>query len=153
MFNRDQIHIVDGDRLIKEPHVELNKIETFLGLPNQIQASHFVFNKRKNFFCARMSIEHHRQSVLSADQIANDLAFSSSSSSNSSTSSWRRMTKDLNNNKFNGRHSSIRCLNSSKGRRHPKVDKQVMTKLRQFYAPFNAHFERMVGKVFNWPEL
>lgn len=178
MFNRDQIHIVNGDRLIKEPHVELNKIETFLGLPNQIKASHFVFNKKKNFYCAKISanvklnrqldnqkLNLHSPTTTKSFNTSNQILLTKNmllSNSNSSTS-WRRMVKSQNNSnvvniknkslKTTGRHSSIRCLNSSKGRPHPQVDKQVIIKLRQFYAPFNRHFERMVGEIFNWPEL
>lgn len=144
MFRRDQIHIVNGDKLISEPHVELNKIETFLGLPNQIRRNQFVFNLKKNFFCARM----HPASSSIGDHSLN------------SSTSWRQKTrfaaannKNLNSFKTTGRHSSIRCLNSSKGRKHPQVAKQVLSKLRQFYAPFNRHFERLVGMQFNWPEI
>lgn len=140
MFRRDQIHIVDGDRLIKEPHVELNKIETFLGLPQQIRQDQFVYNKKKKFFCARM-YEHR----------AHHDSFDNNHSTNSSTS-WRLKTNRTSN-KITGRHSSIHCLNSSKGRPHPQVNKQVISKLRSFYAPFNRHFERLVGMKFNWPEL
>ena len=105
----------------------------------QIQRNQFVMNKRKGFYCARILVnnEHKIHSYT-----------------NSSTTSWRLTTNKIkkNINKTVGRHSSIRCLNN-KGRTHPKVDNQVISKLRQFYAPFNKHFERMVNMKFNWPEL
>ncbi|XP_072163256.1 heparan sulfate glucosamine 3-O-sulfotransferase 1-like [Diadema setosum] len=43
-----------------------------------------------------------------------------------------------------------RCLGQAKGRPHPVVSKQVENRVREFYRPRNAVFERMVGKKFNW---
>lgn len=52
-FNLDQIHIVDGNTLIKDPLPELQKVETFLNLPSRIVSSHFYFNQTKGFYCIR----------------------------------------------------------------------------------------------------
>ena len=45
-----------------------------------------------------------------------------------------------------------RCLNKSKGRKHPEISPLVVRKLRAFYAPYNKYFYRLVGKQFLWPE-
>uniref|UniRef100_A0A2R5LA52 Heparan sulfate glucosamine 3-O-sulfotransferase 5 n=1 Tax=Ornithodoros turicata TaxID=34597 RepID=A0A2R5LA52_9ACAR len=102
-FQRQQIHVIDGDRLVKQPFEEMRKVETFLGLTHRIPKDAFYFNRTKGFFCVR-----------------ND-------------------TVD-------------KCLNESKGRKHPDVPGPVVSKLRQFYAPFNREFYQMVGKDFEWPE-
>ncbi|KAJ8301417.1 hypothetical protein KUTeg_020404 [Tegillarca granosa] len=52
-FHRKQIHIVDGDELVEKPETELNKIENFLGLEQEINSNMFYFNKTKGFKCAR----------------------------------------------------------------------------------------------------
>ncbi|CAN7937122.1 unnamed protein product [Ixodes hexagonus] len=102
-FQRQQMHVIDGDRLVKEPFEEMRRVETFLGLPHKIPKSAFYFNRTKGFYCVR-----------------ND-------------------TVD-------------KCLNDSKGRKHPDVPGYVVSRLRQFYAPFNREFYQMVGKDFGWPE-
>ncbi|NP_001279429.1 heparan sulfate glucosamine 3-O-sulfotransferase 1 isoform X1 [Callorhinchus milii] len=52
-FPLSQIHIVDGDQLIKEPFPEMEKVERFLMLSPRINASNFYFNKTKGFYCLR----------------------------------------------------------------------------------------------------
>ncbi|XP_053306264.1 heparan sulfate glucosamine 3-O-sulfotransferase 1-like [Spea bombifrons] len=52
-FNLDQIHIVDGNTLIKTPLTELRKVERFLNLPPRIVSSNFYFNQTKGFYCIR----------------------------------------------------------------------------------------------------
>ncbi|NXN93127.1 HS3S1 sulfotransferase, partial [Rhinopomastus cyanomelas] len=54
-FPLDHIHIVDGDKLIKDPFPEIEKVERFLKLSPQINASNFYFNKTKGFYCLRDS--------------------------------------------------------------------------------------------------
>ncbi|XP_053143308.1 LOW QUALITY PROTEIN: heparan sulfate glucosamine 3-O-sulfotransferase 1-like [Hemicordylus capensis] len=54
-FPLDHIHIVDGDKLIKDPFPEIVKVERFLKLSPQINASNFYFNKTKGFYCLRDS--------------------------------------------------------------------------------------------------
>ena len=44
-----------------------------------------------------------------------------------------------------------RCLGSSKGRKHPDIDKKVLRKLRKFYAPHNEVFFNLTGRTFDWP--
>jgi len=50
-FSLDQIHIVDGDRFIKEPWVGLAELEKFLGLQPHITRENFFFNETKGFHC------------------------------------------------------------------------------------------------------
>ncbi|XP_069058898.1 heparan sulfate glucosamine 3-O-sulfotransferase 1 [Pleurodeles waltl] len=52
-FPLHHIHIVDGDKLIKDPFPEMEKVEKFLKLSPQINASNFYFNKTKGFYCLR----------------------------------------------------------------------------------------------------
>nr|XP_033796309.1 heparan sulfate glucosamine 3-O-sulfotransferase 1-like [Geotrypetes seraphini] len=52
-FNLNQIHIVDGNTLIKDPLPELQKVEKFLNLPPRILPSNFYFNQTKGFYCIR----------------------------------------------------------------------------------------------------
>ena len=105
MFPGNQIHVVDGDELIRNPYPEVKKVESFLNLSSEIRAENFSFNSTKGFYCV----------------------------------------------KLDGSESE-KCLNESKGRRHPIVDPNVISKLRSFYGPFNQRFFQMVGKSFNWPD-
>ncbi|NP_001096473.1 uncharacterized protein LOC100125092 precursor [Xenopus tropicalis] len=52
-FDLNQIHIVDGNTLIKQPLKELQKVEKFLNLPPKILSSNFYFNQTKGFYCIR----------------------------------------------------------------------------------------------------
>ena len=50
-FNQKQIHIVNGDALIKNPFPELQNVETFLGLDSFYRQEMFFFNEEKGFYC------------------------------------------------------------------------------------------------------
>uniref|UniRef100_A0A8C6UQ62 Sulfotransferase n=1 Tax=Neogobius melanostomus TaxID=47308 RepID=A0A8C6UQ62_9GOBI len=50
-FPRNQIHVVDGDALIRDPFPELKKAERFLELPPKISPSNFYYNTTKGFYC------------------------------------------------------------------------------------------------------
>ena len=102
-FPRNQILVVNGDRLIRKPWQELRKVETFLGLEHEITQEDFFFNATKGFHCINRNMKE-------------------------------------------------RCLTSSKGRQHPDVSQAVVSKLRQYYAPFNYEFYNLVGRDFGWPE-
>ena len=52
-FSLKQIYIVDGDNFREDPSVELNKIETFLGLPHFITKENFKFDEEKGFYCLK----------------------------------------------------------------------------------------------------
>ncbi|XP_059509883.1 heparan sulfate glucosamine 3-O-sulfotransferase 3A1-like [Stegostoma tigrinum] len=46
--------------------------------------------------------------------------------------------------------SRPRCLGKSKGRTHPKIDVDVVLRLKDFYRPFNLKFYQMTGHDFGW---
>ncbi|XP_033887537.2 heparan sulfate glucosamine 3-O-sulfotransferase 4-like [Acipenser ruthenus] len=48
--------------------------------------------------------------------------------------------------------SAPRCLGKSKGRTHPKIDPDVIHRLRKFYKPFNMMFYQMSGEDFQWEQ-
>ena len=50
-FKRQQMHVVDGDALIKYPLPELKKVEHFLGLNPKFNEKDFVLDERRGFFC------------------------------------------------------------------------------------------------------
>ncbi|CAI5443568.1 unnamed protein product [Caenorhabditis angaria] len=50
-FDLSQMHIVNGDVFRANPLNELRRLETFLQLPRQIQASQLHFDRKKGFFC------------------------------------------------------------------------------------------------------
>lgn len=52
-FPLAQIHVVNGDRFIRKPWQELNKVEDFLGLEREISKDLFYFNATKGFHCVR----------------------------------------------------------------------------------------------------
>ncbi|XP_070397540.1 heparan sulfate glucosamine 3-O-sulfotransferase 1-like [Dermacentor albipictus] len=103
-FPRRQLHVVDGDRLVRDPLRELRRVEAFLALPALIPSGALYFNRTKGFYCLRP------------------------------------------------RPNDTRCLNDSKGRRHPHVPGPVVSRLRQFFAPFNREFYHLMGRDFGWPE-
>ncbi|XP_013778719.1 heparan sulfate glucosamine 3-O-sulfotransferase 1-like [Limulus polyphemus] len=45
-----------------------------------------------------------------------------------------------------------KCLNDSKGRKHPVIPSVLISKLRRFYTPYNREFYRAVGRSFAWLE-
>ncbi|XP_056149048.1 heparan sulfate (glucosamine) 3-O-sulfotransferase 1-like 2 [Lampris incognitus] len=51
VFPREQIHVVDGDALIRDPFPELRKAERFLDLPPWISPNNFYYNTTKGFYC------------------------------------------------------------------------------------------------------
>ncbi|XP_053727630.1 heparan sulfate (glucosamine) 3-O-sulfotransferase 1-like 2 [Synchiropus splendidus] len=57
VFPLEQIHVVDGDALIRDPFPELRKAEKFLNLAPRINPSNFYYNTTKGFYCL-MSAGH-----------------------------------------------------------------------------------------------
>ncbi|KAG8270876.1 heparan sulfate glucosamine 3-O-sulfotransferase 5 [Homalodisca vitripennis] len=45
-----------------------------------------------------------------------------------------------------------KCLRESKGRKHPRVDPTVVSKLRRFFSEHNQKFYELVGEDLGWPE-
>lgn len=48
--------------------------------------------------------------------------------------------------------TSDRCLRETKGRRHPRVDPKVVSKLRKYFGEHNQKFYELVGEDLGWPE-
>ncbi|XP_033895702.1 heparan sulfate glucosamine 3-O-sulfotransferase 3B1-like [Acipenser ruthenus] len=46
--------------------------------------------------------------------------------------------------------SKPHCLGKTKGRTHPKIDTEVIKKLKDFYHPHNLKFYQMAGQDFGW---
>jgi hypothetical protein len=55
-FKPEQIHLVSGETLIKQPYEELKRVEKFLKLPSFIKREHFVYNETKGFYCVDRQI-------------------------------------------------------------------------------------------------
>ncbi|KAF6206961.1 hypothetical protein GE061_018198 [Apolygus lucorum] len=53
VFPRQQLLVVNGDRLIEDPVSELERVESFLGLEHRIGRHNFYFNRTKGFYCLR----------------------------------------------------------------------------------------------------
>ncbi|XP_060643409.2 heparan sulfate glucosamine 3-O-sulfotransferase 1-like [Anolis sagrei] len=51
IFPRNQIHIVDGGSLIREPLSEMRQVERFLGLQPFLGPGNFYYNQTKGFYC------------------------------------------------------------------------------------------------------
>lgn len=103
VFPREQILIVNGDRLIEDPISEVQKIESFLRLESKIKKENFYFNQTKGFYCL----------------------------------------------KANG---NVRCLHESKGRKHPRVNSAVVSKLRKYFNDHNQKLYDLIGEDLGWPE-
>ncbi|KAB7497562.1 Heparan sulfate glucosamine 3-O-sulfotransferase 5, partial [Armadillidium nasatum] len=101
VFSLEQILVVDGEQLVRDPFPELKKVEKFLKLPSRFTPWNFYFNETKGFYCFR---NENRQ----------------------------------------------KCLPPSKGRKHPEIDPQLVSKLRRYFAPFNDHFYELIGQNFSW---
>ena len=52
-FPKSQIHVINGDRLIKKPWQEIRRVESFLELQHEIKKNHFYFNRTKGFHCLK----------------------------------------------------------------------------------------------------
>ncbi|ELT91040.1 hypothetical protein CAPTEDRAFT_114541, partial [Capitella teleta] len=53
-FNRSQIHVIDGDRMVKEnPAKELRKIEAFMDLQPYFTNGMFFYKENRGYWCLR----------------------------------------------------------------------------------------------------
>ena len=105
-FKREQILIVDGDLLVKNPLPELRKVENFLGVSPFFDDEMFFYSKTKGFYCMK---------------------------------------------KRDSRGTYVpSCLGESKGRKHPKVPDEFISKLKAFFKPHNEKFYSLIGYNFDW---
>ena len=157
-FPPSQLHFVHGERLVTDPAAELALLQDFLGLSRYVNGRHFYFNATKGFPCIvmRNSSSSSPSSVLSAPS-----GWTSSTSDESATESNRRDGDQMRRRRRRRRRTKrwkiaedgpgIRCLGKTKGRVHPVVDETTLTRLRDFFRPFNEKFYRMTGIDFGWP--
>ena len=120
LFNRRQMHFVDGEKLISHPAEQLQKLEHFLGLSPHIRSEHFVFNPRKGFFC------------LNGTTIEQDKHKEAGEGHQAAAGCQKS-----------------RCLSKSKGRRHVRVSDELLEKLSDFYAPYNEYLRELTGIKFD----
>jgi [heparan sulfate]-glucosamine 3-sulfotransferase 5 len=52
-FPKENFLFLNGERFKKEPFVEIDKLQSFLGLEPFFRKEHFVFNKTKEFYCIK----------------------------------------------------------------------------------------------------
>lgn len=48
--------------------------------------------------------------------------------------------------------TSDRCLRETKGRKHPRVDPLIVSKLRRYFSEHNQKFYELIGEDLGWPE-
>ncbi|XP_044754473.1 heparan sulfate glucosamine 3-O-sulfotransferase 1 [Coccinella septempunctata] len=48
--------------------------------------------------------------------------------------------------------TSDRCLKETKGRKHPRVNPRVLSKLRKYFGEHNQKFYELIGEEMGWPE-
>ncbi|CAL4141695.1 unnamed protein product, partial [Meganyctiphanes norvegica] len=63
-FKRDQILVVDGSQMSKDPLPVLQKLEKFLDIPQWYNEERLYYNKSKGFYC--MNINHDIKCLNSA---------------------------------------------------------------------------------------
>ena len=56
-FNRDQICFVNGDHFITDPYKEIKILEKCLNLTSYFLQSHFIYEKKKGFYCFKKGID------------------------------------------------------------------------------------------------
>ena len=64
-FPLEQFLFINGEQLIREPSVEIDKLQSFLNLRPVIRKEHFVHNRRKGFACIIKPIDSKQVKCLS----------------------------------------------------------------------------------------
>jgi hypothetical protein len=64
-FPLDQFLFINGEQLIREPSIEIDKLQSFLNLKPAIKREHFVHNRRKGFACIIKPIDSKQVKCLS----------------------------------------------------------------------------------------
>ena len=67
-FPKKQFLIVNGENFIKNPYEEVKKAEKFLNLKPYIEKSHFIYDKKKGFFCMNKNQEKNKTECMGADK-------------------------------------------------------------------------------------
>lgn len=53
-FPKEQVLLLDGEKLTEHPVSLLNKVEAFLGVPTVISRKNIVYDKQKGFYCKKI---------------------------------------------------------------------------------------------------
>lgn len=67
VFDRQQLHVVDGDAMIVNPLPELRKVENFLGVGNRLSDTNIFWNDTRGFYCMR-DVENGLEKCLSGNK-------------------------------------------------------------------------------------
>ncbi|KAK3731747.1 hypothetical protein RRG08_035416 [Elysia crispata] len=51
VFPLEQMHVIEGMQLIRNPYKEVKKVEEFLELPDVLTEANFYFNETRGFYC------------------------------------------------------------------------------------------------------
>jgi len=125
-FKPNQIHVISGEQLVRNPWTELRKVENFLGLPREISKDNFQFVPSKGFYCLKVKTgaqQERHQGIKLSEQPT-----------------------------YSERRKYVKCLAKTKGRVHPKVSQEFLHKLRKFFRPYNFQFYDMTGHDHGWPD-
>lgn len=68
-FTKDQILVVNGDKLINNPLDELKSVERFLRIPSYFTASMFYYNQTKGFYCWRKPRQRKIQTTIAVKPV------------------------------------------------------------------------------------
>jgi len=67
-FKFSQFLILDGHEFIKNPYNELKKVEKFLGLASFFHPDHYVFDKKKGFYCIKGQLFNKTNNVCLSEE-------------------------------------------------------------------------------------
>ncbi|XP_059140503.1 heparan sulfate glucosamine 3-O-sulfotransferase 1-like [Physella acuta] len=56
VFPRNQVLIVDGDKLVTDPLSQVRRVETFLGLGHEVTEEDIYFDTAKGFYCMKVRL-------------------------------------------------------------------------------------------------
>ena len=146
-FPANRIHVVDGDRLVRNPFEEMREVEKFLGVPRHFLRKQFVYNKKRGFFCVISKGGNQTKSPRYQQSSKTQNQTNAIEVKNNQHSTNRDRAANDDNHSINGEEI---CLGASKGRQHPKVDPDLLKDLRRYFAPYNEQFFTAIGRRFNW---
>lgn len=61
VFPQDQVHVVDGEKMVTDPLPEIKKIEQFLDIQSFFSEEHFYFPEGSKFPCFKPSLDSQPQ--------------------------------------------------------------------------------------------
>jgi hypothetical protein len=67
-FPKEQILVLNGENFILNPYEEIKKMEIFLNLTPFFQREHFVYDKKKGFFCLRKNLNQNRTNCMGSSK-------------------------------------------------------------------------------------